>query len=147
MKKPIILVFLVLFAIPMSGQQKPLTNTDVLTMVKSGLSSEIVIAKIKSSTCAFDTSPKTLADLKTSGVPDAVILAVVQCPTGEHETSVSNSAAPQKAPTAQTAQLRCGPHDVNRSLFKQAETIESTAKIPCGVFVSEIRSAIFSEAL
>jgi len=93
MKKYTILLFLVLFAIPIFGQQKPLTNPDVLTMVKSGLSSEIVIAKIKSSTCAFDTSPKTLADLKTSGVPDAVILAVVQCP----RASEGNASAPQKA--------------------------------------------------
>jgi hypothetical protein len=129
MKKHMISLFLVLFAIPMYGQQKPLTNADVLTMVKSGLSSEIVVAKIKSSTCAFDTAPKTLADLKTSGVPNAVILAVVQCPTAENETSGENSAAPRKAPTAQ---VKCGPRDVDRLLFKQPETIDTTAKIPCG---------------
>src|ERR1700690_1241115 len=36
---------------------KRLTNADVLDMLKAGLSQQIVIAKIKSSSCDFDTSP------------------------------------------------------------------------------------------
>ena len=43
----------------------PLTNAAVLTMLKDGLSPEIVVAKIQSSTCDFDTSPTSLKNLKT----------------------------------------------------------------------------------
>jgi hypothetical protein len=50
-------------------------------MVKAGLAAEIVAAKIKTSTCRCDTSPAALADLKTSGVPDNVILALVLAAT------------------------------------------------------------------
>src|SRR6266478_5815380 len=57
-----------------------LTNKDVLEMLKAGLNQEIVIAKIKSSSCAFDTSPEALKSLKASNVPDAVILEMVQVP-------------------------------------------------------------------
>ncbi len=56
----------------------PLTNKDVTDMVKSGLTTEVIIAKIKSSPSKFDTTPPALAELKTAGVPDAVILAMVQ---------------------------------------------------------------------
>jgi hypothetical protein len=59
---------------------KPLTNTDVIGMVKAGLASEVVVAKIKSSLCGFDTSPDVLEHLKKTGVPDAVILAMVEAP-------------------------------------------------------------------
>ena len=57
-----------------------LTNKDVLDMLKLGLGSEIIIAKIKSSACNFDTSPSALEGLKTAGATDSVILAMVQVP-------------------------------------------------------------------
>lgn len=58
--------------------QVALNNNDVVGMVKAGIGSEIIVAKIKSSSCAFDTSPATLKQLKDDGVPDTVILAMVQ---------------------------------------------------------------------
>jgi hypothetical protein len=61
---------------------KPLTNVDVVDMLKAGLSQEIVIAKINTSACEFDTSPDALKVLKTANVPDAVILDMVQGHSG-----------------------------------------------------------------
>jgi hypothetical protein len=49
-------------------------------MVKAGIGVEIVVAKIKTATCSFDTSPTALKQLKDAGVPDSVILAMVQAP-------------------------------------------------------------------
>lgn len=63
----------------------PLTNAAVVSMLKSGLSAEIVVAKIQSSTCNFDTSPTSLKNLKDSGVPDEVVLAMVKAPRYEGE--------------------------------------------------------------
>jgi len=63
---------------------KSLTNADVRDMLSAGLSQEIVIAKIAASTCEFDTSPTALKVLKAANVSDAVILAMVQAPTGSH---------------------------------------------------------------
>jgi hypothetical protein len=57
-----------------------LTNDDVVGMVKAGLSADIVVAKIKTAACAFDTSPAALKQLKDAGVPESVILAMVQAP-------------------------------------------------------------------
>src|SRR5260370_14996504 len=76
------------------GTVNPLTNADVLDMLSAGLSQEIVIAKIAASTCEFDTSPTALKALKAANVSDAVILAMVQAPTGSHrqETNAEPSA-------------------------------------------------------
>jgi|SRR5579863_1740436 len=60
---------------------KSLTNEDVVDLLKAGLSTEIVVTKIKTSACAFDTSPDALKALKTATVPDVVILAMLQAPT------------------------------------------------------------------
>ncbi len=63
----------------------PLTNASVISMLKDGLSPEIVVAKIQSSPSNFDTSPASLKNLKDSGVPDAVVLAMVKAPRYEGE--------------------------------------------------------------
>jgi hypothetical protein len=47
-------------------------------MLSAGLTAEIVMAKINSSRCDFDTSPDALTALKSAKVPDDVILAMVK---------------------------------------------------------------------
>lgn len=55
-----------------------MTNKDVMDLLKSGLSAEIVVAKIKSSKTNFDTSTTALQEMKTAGVPESVVLAMIQ---------------------------------------------------------------------
>ncbi len=71
-----------------------LINKDVLTMVKAGLPSEVIVAKIKSSACDFDTSPNEFGDLKKAGLPDGVILAMVQALTARSVKQREVSAEP-----------------------------------------------------
>lgn len=69
-----------------------LTNKDVSDMVRAGLANAVVIAKIKGSANGFDTSPAALQELKAAGVPDEVMLVMVQA-----------AAAPNAAPTGTAA--------------------------------------------
>jgi hypothetical protein len=77
-------------AVPHPAPMK-LENSDVLDMVNAGLPEEVIIAKIQGSLCGFDTSPAALATLKSSQVPNGVILAIVK------KSSVSNSAEDRDA--------------------------------------------------
>jgi hypothetical protein len=61
-------------------------------MYKSGLPQDVLVAKIKSSHCDFDTSPAQLKQLKAAGLGDAVILAMVEVPTAHIPTSDQVSA-------------------------------------------------------
>jgi hypothetical protein len=72
----------------------PLGNQDVLQMVKANLADEVIIAKIKSSDSDFDTSPAALQQLKTGGVPDTVLLAMVLIPKRTREDGQLSSALP-----------------------------------------------------
>src|SRR5690349_12114480 len=63
-----------------SQSQKILANQVMLYMLKSVLPPEIVAAKIKSSHCSFNTDVPTLKELKDKGVPDSVVLAMVEAP-------------------------------------------------------------------
>ena len=60
--------------------QASLTNRDIIGLVKAGIGAEIIVAKIKNSSCSFDTSPAALKELKVAGVPDSVVLVMVQAP-------------------------------------------------------------------
>jgi len=61
----------------------PLTNADIMTMVRAKLPAALIIQKINTSPCAFDTFPSVLAELKYRGVPDDVLMAMVEAPHGK----------------------------------------------------------------
>jgi hypothetical protein len=59
---------------------RPLGNADVLALVKAAFAPGVIIAKIKSSACNFETTPAALEQLKAGGVPDAVVVAMLAAP-------------------------------------------------------------------
>ena len=79
-----------------------LTNKDVLEMVKAGLATEIIVAKVNASKSTFDTTPATLAELKTAGVPDAIIMAMVQAGAATKPAAPSGSEATAEMTTKVT---------------------------------------------
>jgi hypothetical protein len=56
----------------------PLTNKNIIVMQGMRLGQDVILAKIKSSPTNFDTTPSGLQKLKFSGVPDKIIVAMVQ---------------------------------------------------------------------
>lgn len=68
-----------------------LNNAAIVKMRTQHLSADVMVAKIKASPCEFDTTPAALQKLKTAGVPDKVILAMVMAPS---------ASAPPPAPKA-----------------------------------------------
>ena len=58
----------------------PLTNPDVLALLEAKLAPDVIVAKIKSARCDFDTSPTALQQLKAQGVADEVLVAMVEAP-------------------------------------------------------------------
>ena len=73
-----------------------LRNADILTMVKAKLPPALIIEKINTSRCSFDTFPSVLAELKYRGVPDDVLMAMVRAPHGAPSIAERNSVASAK---------------------------------------------------
>lgn len=99
------LVFVVVFALSSlafaqdpTGQ--PLTNEDIIKMVKAQLSTNIIIATIDSANFNFDVSPTGLIGLKEAGVEDRIIEAMqakVRTRNAGSTTDVSTRVAPEKS--------------------------------------------------
>ncbi|HWZ25856.1 MAG TPA: hypothetical protein VN037_11295, partial [Verrucomicrobiae bacterium] len=99
---------------PPTAATKPgmLSNKDITDMVASGLPEAVVVAKIKSTGCEFDTAPATLKALKTNGVPDSVVLAMVEAPAGQPkvtkvaEVPVTTAASVDRQTTSSDGKVR-----------------------------------------
>jgi len=61
-----------------AGAQDILTNESVVKMVKSGLSDDVVLSVVKSQAARYDLTPDQLIALKSAGVPDKVVAAMVE---------------------------------------------------------------------
>lgn len=119
-----LLLFLTVSSPGDQTSQAILTNKDVIEMLQAGLTPEIVIAKIKSSSCDFDTSPDVLKQLKVARVPDAVILAMVQAPAIQ-------TTAPSK--TGAVGYVKCGVNQTKVYLLKAPPVnLMPTAGMECG---------------
>src|SRR5258708_3451837 len=79
-------------AITLQDSITGLTNQDILTMVRAKLPSSLIIEKINSSSCVFDTFPGVLAELKYKGVPDDVMMAMVKAPHGARKATEPSAA-------------------------------------------------------
>jgi hypothetical protein len=89
----------------MAGAEGPLTNADVVKLVRAGLSADTIIAKIEGSATAFTIDIDSLVALAHEKVPDAVIRVMVERATGAPTptaTAQATSATPA-APTPATA--------------------------------------------
>jgi uncharacterized protein YgiM (DUF1202 family) len=69
-----------------------LTNEDILLMYTKHPGSDLILKKIRSSRCAFDTSPESLQKLKATGLSDKVILAMLEAPVA---SVTSEQSAPE----------------------------------------------------
>src|SRR4051794_25430461 len=79
----------ILFAVPQQGFSA-MTNRDILMMVTAKLPADVIIEKINTSECNFDTFPSVLAELKYRGVPDEILMAMVKSPHGGRKVGSSS---------------------------------------------------------
>lgn len=92
----VLAVVLTCAAAPLVAQQgqQPLTNSDVVKMVKSGLPASIIVNAIQANETNFDVTANGLIALQKAAVPQAVMDAMISASSKKH-----SAAAPAAAPT------------------------------------------------
>ncbi len=92
-------------ALSWAEQERALTNSTVIELAKAGLSDDILISKIRSSSTAFDLSPEGLIHLRKSGVSNAVLSAMM-APGSALAPPASNRSSSSDNPTSYGVYLR-----------------------------------------
>ncbi len=77
---------LILF-LPLLALAAPMTNDDVIKMVRGGLGEATVIQAVNTAEPAFDTSPDGLVRLKQGGVSDRIIQQIIARPSAAPATA------------------------------------------------------------
>jgi hypothetical protein len=72
-----------------SSDFTPLNNKDILEMVQRKVETQAIVLAIQSSPCTFDTFPPVLLEMKRRGVPEVVLVAMVEAPYGPSLQSIS----------------------------------------------------------
>jgi hypothetical protein len=73
---------------------KPLTNDEIVQMLKAGFSDETIVTTIQTQPTAFDSSASALITLKSSGVSEAVIAAMLNSAKGASSNGGRNDNQP-----------------------------------------------------
>lgn len=94
MRKGLSAIFFLIFCIAVAAQQV-INNDAIVKMVKAGLSDDLIVATINSQPSAYNTSADGIIALKTAGVSDKVVAAIV-----------ARAAAPATPPSAPAASAR-----------------------------------------
>ncbi|MBI3371796.1 MAG: glycine zipper 2TM domain-containing protein [Betaproteobacteria bacterium] len=100
------LIAVLLLLLPFAATAAPMTNDDVIKMVKGGLGEATVLQAIDAAEAGFDTSPDGLVKLKGGGVSDAVIQRII----ARKSTAPTAAAAPAASPAPPPASVcrECG---------------------------------------
>lgn len=125
MKKLSILpIFIVLFAFCFAAntrtfaQDEVMTNDEVISLVKAGLSKQIIINKIRTSKTNFDLTTDSLIKLKTAGVDDEIVNAMLEAKSGK---TVTTTASTTSAVSNGDPNDPMSPHDFGIYLFEEKD--------------------------
>lgn len=103
-----ILACLALFLCPVLLAQQSLDNASVIKLVKAGLSEDLIVTTINSSSGTYDTTANGLIALKKAGATDKVIAAIVLKAAGTAAAPAPASTAGSAAPATATVTLAQG---------------------------------------
>lgn len=97
------LLFAMLLATPLAALAAPMTNDDVIRLVRSGLGEDTILQAINAGDPAFDTSTDGLVKLKQFGVSDRIIQQVMAKQSGKPMTAPGLEPLPAQTVPAQPA--------------------------------------------
>jgi len=77
-----------------SAADAPLTNADIVKMVKAGIPESVIVRKVQMSESNFATSPNALIELNRQHVPDDVMAAMLDSEAAMRMPPADPNAAP-----------------------------------------------------
>jgi len=108
------LLVALLLAVPCAALAAPMTNDDVIKMVKGGLSDATVLQAIEGAEPGFDTSPDGLVKLKQGSVSDAVIQRILSRKGAAPAVPAAAAATAAKPPLCHECGSVTGVREINK---------------------------------
>jgi len=126
------------------GQGEILTNAAVIELHQLGLGEEVIIEKIKSSTCAFDVSLEGMKALKAAGIPGSIISEMIRASKRSREEAAAAAASTE---TAADQDDPLAPHEAGIYLYEQTDGVGKMTQLEPTVYTQSKSGGFFKSAL
>lgn len=91
MKRALLLILLIATT---AHADEPLTNDDIVTLLKAGVPPSVIVTKIRTSPTHFDVSTDAIVHLTKNSVPETVLQAMLQAAAPSTSTASPSAATP-----------------------------------------------------
>jgi len=99
-RKALFLALLFVCVARPASAQKPMTNDDVIQLVKGGLQESLILEAMDSQPTKFDISAEALVNLKQQGVSEKILLRMMAIATGSNNANTATSVPSKERPVS-----------------------------------------------
>ena len=131
------------WAVVAQNARAPVTNTDVLSMTKSGLGEQTIILAIQQGPTALDTSPQALVELKKAGVTDGVLNSMLAASKNPSIAPATMPRSPDPSRLLDRALNTIGPAEKLASIQATRYVASRTQTGATGTAVSEVERVAY----
>lgn len=134
----------------MAFAQETMTNDEVITLTKAGLSGPIIEGKIRSSKTNFDMSTDALIKLKQAGVSDAVVAAMLEAKSGKPMMASGGGSSSNGSATVGALGDPNDPmakHNYGIYLFEEKDGVKKMTPLKANVSAQNRTGGLFTSSL
>jgi len=129
------------------AQNETLTNNDVISLVKAGLSPTIIINKIRSSKTEFDLSTDALIALKQAGATDDVVGAMFEAKNGKTASVATSNGPVSEARPATDPNDPNAAHDLGIYLYEENGGTRKMTQLAPNVSAQNRTGGLFTSSM
>lgn len=133
-------------AFAVAAQDDVMTNAEVISLSKAGLSSSIIVNKIRTSKTNFDLSTDSLIKLKQAGISDDIVGAMLEAKNGRTAAATSSSGA---APVSASGDPNdpMAKHNYGIYLYEEKEGARKMTQLAPNVSAQNRTGGLFTSSL
>lgn len=129
------------------AQDETMTNEQVISLTTAGLSPSIIVGKIKTSKTNFDLSTDALIKLKTAGVSDAIVGAMLEAKSGKSMAAATANAGTTGAAMTGDPNDPLAPHNFGIYMFEEKNGVKKMTQMTPNVSAQNRTGGMFTSSL
>lgn len=129
------------------AQDEVITNEEVISLSKAGLSNSIIVNKIRTSKSKFDLSTNALIKLKQAGISDDIVGAMLAAKTGTSTTMTTGATNDVSGNAAGDPNDPMSPHNFGLYLFEEKDGVKKMTQLTPNVSAQNRTGGLFTSSL
>ncbi len=126
-----------------ASREEIMTNDEVITLAKAGLSGAVIINKIRTSKTSFDLSTDALIRLKQAGIGDDVVSAMFEAKSGKTSSTTTNTSGVVNGDPNDPA----SPHGYGIYLYEEKDGVKKMTQLTPNVSAQNRTGGLWTSSM